>query len=67
MAADNMVGSENGILYHHRFWEYSPTKVRKIQIQGRPNKGIPKNRGWVANPNTLDRSRIGPYLLSAPP
>jgi hypothetical protein len=33
----------------------------------RPNQCMPRNRGWAANPNTLDRCRGGPHLCPAPP
>jgi hypothetical protein len=42
-----------------RFREYSPIKVWKIQIPGRPNQGMPKNRGLATNPNTSGSSRAG--------
>jgi hypothetical protein len=48
------------------FREFSrATKVWTMRIPGRPNQGIPRNRGWVANPNTSDRSRDRPHLCPA--
>jgi hypothetical protein len=52
---------------HRRFREYSRAKVCKIRIPGRPNQGMPRNRGWTANPNTSYRSRDGPHLCPASP
>jgi hypothetical protein len=31
------------------FREYSQAEVWKIRIPGRPNQGMPQNRGWAAN------------------
>jgi hypothetical protein len=42
-------------------------KVWKIPIPGRPNQGMPRNRGWAANPNTSGRSRDRPHLCPASP
>jgi hypothetical protein len=50
-----------------RFREYSRAKVWKFRISGRPNHGMPRNRGWATNPNTSDRSRDGPHLHPASP
>jgi hypothetical protein len=33
----------------------------KIRIPGRPNQGMPRNRGWAANPNTSDSRR--PFIV----
>jgi hypothetical protein len=38
-----------------------------IRIPGRPNQGMPRSRGWAANPSMSYRSRDGPHLCSASP
>jgi hypothetical protein len=50
------------------FRKYSPARMWETQIPGRPNKGMPQNRGWAANHNTSsDTSRDGPHLCPASP